>query len=299
MSSIPANDLHTDPSHFPGLDVYAVAGNPITHSKSPAIHQRFAEQSKQAMHYGRLQPSIGEFVEVAKCFFAAGGKGMNVTVPFKLDAQVLADVLTPRAKLAGAVNTLWIEEGRIYGDNTDGAGLVRDLLAQGIQIRGARVLLLGAGGAARGVIGPLLEQEPTQLIVTNRSSAKADELVGLFHEVAKNHHVQFESRTLLELEDKTKTSLAFDLVINATAAGLRDQSPLTADAVSNIFVPSSFAYDMVYGKTTAFMQQALYRGARVSDGLGMLVEQAADAFLIWRGADASIDPRSVLSELRT
>ena len=299
MSSIPANDLHTDPSRFPGLDVYAVAGNPISHSKSPAIHQRFAEQSKQAIHYGRLQPAIGEFAKVAKSFFAAGGKGMNVTVPFKLDAQVLADVLTPRAKLAGAVNTLWIKEGKIYGDNTDGAGLVRDLVAQGIQIRGARILLLGAGGAARGVMGPLLEQEPTQLIVANRSSAKADELVGLFHDFANNHHVQLESRALLDLEDQTKTPLAFDLVINATAAGLSDQSPLTAQAVSHVFVPSSFAYDMVYGKTTAFMQQALHRGARVSDGLGMLVEQAADAFLIWRGADASIDPRSVLSELRT
>ena len=299
MSSIPANDLHTDPSRFPGLDVYAVAGNPISHSKSPAIHQRFAEQSKQAIHYGRLQPAIGEFAKVAKSFFAAGGKGMNVTVPFKLDAQVLADVLTPRAKLAGAVNTLWIKEGKIYGDNTDGAGLVRDLVAQGIQIRGARILLLGAGGAARGVMGPLLEQEPAQLIVANRSSAKADELVGLFHDFANNHHVQLESHTLLDLEDHTKTPLAFDLVINATAAGLSDQSPLTAQAVSHVFVPSSFAYDMVYGKTTAFMQQALHRGARVSDGLGMLVEQAADAFLIWRGADASIDPRSVLSELRT
>jgi shikimate dehydrogenase len=299
MSPIPANDLHVDPSRFPGLDVYAVAGNPISHSKSPAIHQRFAEQSKQAIHYGRLQPAIGEFAKVAKSFFAAGGKGMNVTVPFKLDAQVLADVLTPRAKLAGAVNTLWIKEGKIYGDNTDGAGLVRDLVAQGIQIRGARILLLGAGGAARGVMGPLLEQEPTQLIVANRSSAKADELVGLFHVFANNHHVQLESRALLDLEDQIKIPLAFDLVINATAAGLSDQSPLTAQAVSHVFVPSSFAYDMVYGKTTAFMQQALHRGARVSDGLGMLVEQAADAFLIWRGADASIDPRSVLSELRT
>ncbi len=298
MRPIPANDLHTEPSHFPGLDVYAVAGNPISHSKSPTIHQRFAEQSLQAMHYGRLQPSVGEFAKVVKSFFATGGKGINVTVPFKLDAQALADVLTPRAKLAGAVNTLWIKEGRIYGDNTDGAGLVRDLLAQGIQIRGARILLLGAGGAARGVTGPLLEQEPTQLIIANRSSTKADELVGLFHEVAKNHEVQFESRTLLELEDQIKTPLAFDLVINATAAGLSDQSPLTADAVSHVFVPSSFAYDMVYGKTTAFMQQALHRGARVSDGLGMLVEQAADAFLIWRGADVSINPRSVLSELR-
>ena len=299
MNPNSANDLHASPSQFPGLDVYAVAGNPVGHSKSPTIHQRFAEQSKQAMHYGRLQPAIGEFAKAAKSFFADGGKGMNVTIPFKLDAQTLADVLSPRAKLAGAVNTLWIKDGIIYGDNTDGAGLVRDLLAQGIQLQGARILLIGAGGAARGVMGPLLEQKPAQLIIANRSSAKAGELVTLLAEVAKTHAVQLQSRTLLELEDQSNTLQAFDLVINATAAGLGDQSPLSPIAAANIFAPGSFAYDMVYGKTTAFMQQALHQGVRVSDGLGMLVEQAADAFLIWRGANVSIDPRTVLSELRT
>lgn len=299
MNSTTANDLYTDPSQFPGLDVYAVAGNPITHSKSPVIHQRFAEQSKQAIHYGRLQPAITEFSKAAKSFFAAGGKGMNVTVPFKLDAQAFAEILSSRAQLAGAVNTLWIKEGKIYGDNTDGAGLVRDLLAQGIQLRDARILLLGAGGAARGVMGPLLEQEPSQLIIANRSSAKATELVSLFREVASTHHVSLESQTLLELEDPMKTPQGFDLVINATAAGLSDESPLTATAAARVLITGSFAYDMVYGKTTVFMQQALHRGARVSDGLGMLVEQAADAFLIWRGTDISINPRAVLSELRT
>ena len=299
MNSTTANDLYTDPSQFPGLDVYAVAGNPITHSKSPVIHQRFAEQSKQAIHYGRLQPAITEFSKAAKSFFAAGGKGMNVTVPFKLDAQAFAEILSSRAQLAGAVNTLWIKEGKIYGDNTDGAGLVRDLLAQGIQLRDTRILLLGAGGAARGVMGPLLEQEPSQLIIANRSSAKATELVSLFREVASTHHVSLESQTLLELEDPMKTPQGFDLVINATAAGLSDESPLTATAAARVLITGSFAYDMVYGKTTVFMQQALHRGARVSDGLGMLVEQAADAFLIWRGTDISINPRAVLSELRT
>ncbi len=299
MNSTTANDLYTDPSQFPGLDVYAVAGNPITHSKSPVIHQRFAEQSKQAIHYGRLQPAITEFSKAAKSFFAAGGKGMNVTVPFKLDAQAFAEILSSRAQLAGAVNTLWIKEGKIYGDNTDGAGLVRDLLAQGIQLRDAHILLLGAGGAARGVMGPLLEQEPSELIIANRSSAKATELVSLFREVASTHHVSLESQTLLELEDPMKTPQGFDLVINATAAGLSDESPLTATAAARVLITGSFAYDMVYGKTTVFMQQALHRGARVSDGLGMLVEQAADAFLIWRGTDISINPRAVLSELRT
>ena len=301
MSSIDTHSLHTDPGLFAGIDVYAVAGNPISHSKSPAIHQRFAEQATQRMHYGRLQPEIGSFAQTAKSFFAAGGKGMNVTVPFKLDAQNLADVLTPRAQLAGAVNTLWRTEGKIFGDNTDGAGLVRDLLAQGIALHGARILLIGAGGAARGVMGPLLEKSPKSLIIANRSNEKADTLVRLFADLAGSKEVALESRTLADLENDTKTQYPFDLVINATAAGLTDESPLTPKAVSNVFVPSSFAYDMVYGKTTAFMQQALQRGARVSDGLGMLVEQAADAFLLWRGAQlaSAIDPRAVLAELRS
>lgn len=301
MSSNTSTDLHTDPSLYSGLDVYAVVGNPIAHSKSPTIHQRFAEQSKQAIHYGRLQPDLDGFVKAAKIFFSAGGKGMNVTVPFKLDAQAFADELTMRAQLAGAVNTLWIQDGKIYGDNTDGVGLVRDLLAQGIAIHESRILLLGAGGAARGVIGPLLEQSPKCLVIANRTSTKADELVKLFANLAATKEVALESRTLSDLENSEKSPYPFDLVINATAAGLSEASPLSAAAVVNIFTPSSFAYDMVYGKTTAFMQQALQRGARISDGLGMLVEQAADAFLLWRGIDLAkqIDPRSVLAALRS
>jgi shikimate dehydrogenase len=301
MSHANSAELHIDPTQFPGVDVYAVAGNPISHSKSPTIHKRFAEQSNQKMRYGRLQPALDEFKAAAQSFFAAGGKGMNVTVPFKLDAQALADVLTPRAQLAGAVNTLRIEGGKIFGDNTDGAGLVRDLLAQGIQIQGSRILLLGAGGASRGVLGPLLEQSPNELIIANRSNAKADELVQLFSDLAISRDVVLQAVTLSDLEDAAKTASPFDLIVNATAAGLSDASPISDAAASNIFTPKSFGYDMVYGKATAFMQQALHRGARVSDGLGMLVEQAADAFLIWRGsklADA-IDPRAVLADLRT
>ena len=301
MNSPNPADLHTDPSLFTGVDVYAVAGNPIAHSKSPVIHQSFAEQAGQKMHYGRLQPDINSFAVAAKSFFAAGGKGMNVTVPFKLDAQAFADVLSSRAQLAGAVNTLWINGGKVYGDNTDGAGLVRDLLAQGIAIHQSRILLLGAGGAARGVIGPLLEQSPKCLVIANRSHAKAQELVKLFADLAVSKEVALESRALAELENAAKTPYPFDLVINATAAGLSDTSPLSTQAVANIFVPSSFAYDMVYGKSTAFMQQALQKGARVSDGLGMLVEQAADAFLLWRGETlaTAIDPRAVLAKLRS
>lgn len=300
MTSTVSKDTHTDPRLFDGLDVYAVAGNPISHSKSPVIHAKFAQQSEQAMHYGRLQPELDSFARAAQEFFSAGGKGMNVTVPFKLDAQTLSDVLTPRAQLAGAVNTLWIQDGKIFGDNTDGAGLVRDLLAQGITLRGARILLIGAGGAARGVLGPLLNQSPKNLVLANRSSAKADELVAVFANLAKENNSNLEAVTLESLEDAKKTA-PFDLVINATAAGLDNQSPLSNLAAANIFVPSSFAYEMLYGKTTSFMQQALQRGARVSDGLGMLVEQAADAFLLWRGVElaSTIDPRAVLAELRS
>ena len=300
MTSSASTNLHTDPRLFEGMDVYVVAGNPISHSKSPLIHAKFAQQTQQTMHYGCLQPELGSFLRVAQDFFAAGGKGMNVTVPFKLDAKAFSDVLTPRAQLAGAVNTLWIRDEKIYGDNTDGAGLVRDLLAQGIAIAGARILLLGAGGAARGVLGPLLEQSPKLLVIANRSSAKADELATLMMDQAKMNNIILQSATLEGLEDSKKTA-PFDLVINATAAGLDNQSPLSNVAAGNIFVPSSFAYEMLYGKTSSFMQQALQRGARVSDGLGMLVEQAADAFLLWRGADlaTTIEPRAVLAELRS
>lgn len=301
MSDLTSPELCTNPTEFPGVDVYVVAGNPISHSKSPAIHKRFAEQAHQKMYYGRLQPELGQFKAAAQSFFAAGGKGMNVTVPFKLDAQALADELSPRAQLAGAVNTLRIENGRIFGDNTDGAGLVRDLLAQGVQIKGARILLLGAGGAARGVLGPLLEQLPKELMIANRSHAKAGELVQLFSDLAASLKLALQVVSLSDLEDAAKTASPFDLIINATAAGLSDISPISNVAASNIFTPKSFAYDMVYGRVTPLMQQALHRGARVSDGLGMLVEQAADAFLIWRGAQFAdaIHSRAVLAELRS
>jgi shikimate dehydrogenase len=293
--------LDTDPSQFSGLDVYAVVGHPISHSKSPQIHTQFAQQSKQAMHYGCLEAPLDGFIPTAKAFFTAGGKGLNVTVPFKLDAKVLADILTPRAELAGAVNTLWLQSGRIHGDNTDGAGLVRDLLAQGIRLQDARILLVGAGGAARGVLGPLLDQKPQALVIANRSPDKAQDLGKLFAEKAKMQNVDLLIRSLDDLENSAITNTPFDLVVNASAAGLTDESPLSDQAANNIFTPASFAYDMVYGKSTPLMKQAIYCGARVSDGLGMLVEQAADTFLIWRGSDlsAQIHPRSVLAQLRS
>ena len=269
MTSNANLDLHTDPSLFSGKDVYAVAGNPIAHSKSPMIHQQFAEQAGQAMHYGRLQPELDGFAKAAKSFFAAGGKGMNVTVPFKLDAQAFADQLTDRAQLAGAVNTLWIQDGKIYGDNTDGAGLVSDIVENlHFEMAVKRVLLLGAGGASFGVVGPLTAQGIASITIANRNVARAQELRARFA-----HHAYLSACGYGALAGQT-----FDLVINATSAGLANTMP---DLPCGLFSPGALAYDMVYGKVTAFMQQALHRGARVSDGLGMLVEQAAEAFFIW------------------
>jgi len=291
--------LPINPADFSGVDVYAVAGNPIAHSKSPAIHRRFAEQTAQAMQYGTLMPELGAFATVATAFFAAGGKGMNVTVPFKLDAQALADVLTPRAALAGAVNTLWQQDGVLHGDNTDGAGLVRDLQAQGIALSNAAICILGAGGAARGVLGPLLEQNPKSIVIANRSIDKARELQTAFHTMADAQGVELTVCPVNELGSQPSHA-AIDLIINATAAGLSNDSPISDAIAKRIFRPTAFAYDMVYGKITHFMQQAINQGSRVSDGLGMLVEQAADAFLLWRGSSLAtqLDARAVLDELR-
>jgi shikimate dehydrogenase len=294
-----SSELQTNPADFSGVDVYAVAGNPITHSKSPAIHRRFAQQTALAMHYGTLMPELGAFATAAKAFFAAGGKGMNVTVPFKLDAQALADVLTPRAALAGAVITLWQHDGVMHGDNTDGAGLVRDLQAQGIALTNASICILGAGGAARGVLGPLLEQNPQSIVIANRSIDKAHDLQTAFQGLADTHGVLLTVCPVDALGNQPDPA-AIDLIINATAAGLSNDSPISDAIAKQIFRPTAFAYDMVYGKVTHFIQQAINQGCRVSDGLGMLVEQAADAFLLWRGAELAqqLNARAVLDELR-
>jgi shikimate dehydrogenase len=293
------SELQTNPADFSGVDVYAVAGNPIAHSKSPAIHRRFAEQTGQVMHYGTLMPELGEFAKAAKAFFAVGGKGMNVTVPFKLDAQALADVLTPRAELAGAVNILWQHERLLYGDNTDGAGLVRDLQAQGIVLTNASICILGAGGAARGVLGPLLEQKPQSIVIANRSIDKAQDLQKVFQAMADAHGVLLTACPVDALGSQAQYA-AIDLIINATAAGLSNDSPISDAIAQQILRPTVFAYDIVYGKITHFMQQAINQGCRVSDGLGMLVEQAADAFLLWRGSSLAtqLNARAVLDELR-
>jgi shikimate dehydrogenase len=262
-------------------DRYAVFGNPVAHSRSPHIHALFAVQTGQDMTYeARLAPLDG-FAEAVREFAATGGRGANVTVPFKEEAFRLATGLSPRAQAAGAVNTLSFADGRIIGDNTDGAGLVRDLAGNlGLELRGRRILLLGAGGAARGVILPLLEASPSLLALANRTADKARQLAATFAGVS--------GCGLDELAGRS-----FDLVINATSAGLSGEE-LALPA--KVFAPDCLAYEMVYGRTTPFMALASASGARVADGLGMLVEQAAEAFFIWRGIRP--DTRPVLAELR-
>ena len=273
-------------------DRYAVLGNPIAHSKSPRIHALFARQAGQDMSYEALLAPVDGFAAAVRAFAAAGGRGANVTVPFKEEAFRLADRLTDRARAAGAVNTLSFDErGAVAGDNTDGAGLVRDLKSNlGCDIAGKRVLLIGAGGAARGVLLPLLDEGPTELFVANRTAEKAARLAMEFAGLAAGTPApRPEGGGFDELAGRS-----FDLVINATSAGLADAAlPLPAGA----FAARSLAYEMLYGRETPFMAQAHRAGAgRIADGLGMLVEQAAEAFFVWRGVRPATGP--VLLALR-
>lgn len=267
-------------------DLYAVFGNPIAHSRSPAIHAAFAAATGENLRYeARLAPVDGFAPAIAE-FVATGGRGANVTVPFKEEACRLSDHLSERAARAGAVNTLSFRNGEIFGDNTDGAGLVRDIAGNlAFPLNGRRILLLGAGGAARGVIAPLLAGKPASLHIANRNADKALALAGAFADMAA-----VTAGNFTELAGKS-----FDLVINATSASLIGESlPLPA----GLFAAGALAYDMMYGKgETPFLQQARLQGAeRHADGLGMLVEQAAEAFLVWRGKRPETAP--VLAELR-
>ena len=269
------------------MDRYCVFGNPIGHSKSPAIHAAFAAQTGQQLTYeARLAPLDG-FAAAVQAFIAEGGKGANVTVPFKLEAHKLAQALTVRAQAAGAVNTLHFTEQGIIGDNTDGAGLVADIVNNaGVAITGKRVLLLGAGGAARGVVLPLLEHRPAQLVIANRTVATAEELARQFAALGGAGAVSgcgFE-----------QVQGPFDIVINATSASLQgDLPPLPA----GVFAPGTLALDMMYGaQPTVFMRYAAEHGALARDGLGMLVEQAAEAFAVWRGVHPATG--EVLHQLR-
>jgi len=269
------------------VDRYAVMGNPIAHSKSPVIHRLFAEQTNQKMEYTAILVELGGFAIAANSFAGHGGKGLNVTVPFKQDAWEFVSVRSPRATRAGAVNVInFRSDGGIYGDNTDGVGLVRDLARNlGVNIAGKSVLVLGAGGAVRGVLEPVLSEHPAKVVIANRTLEKAVELAGIFGSLGDIVACRL---------DRLASLPAFDLVINGTAASLQGQ----ALDLPGPIVRNAVCYDMMYGKApTPFMVWAMLQGASAAhDGLGMLVEQAAESFYIWRG----VRPRSqpVIQTLR-
>lgn len=262
-------------------DRYGVMGNPIGHSKSPMIHSLFAEQSAQTLSYEAILVEIGSFNEAVRRFAAAGGKGLNVTVPFKRDAWKLMDERSPGAELAGAVNTIVLrEDGTLYGDNTDGIGLVRDIRDNlGVAFAGKKVLILGAGGAVRGVLGPILAEGPAAVVIANRTAARAQELAEAFDEHGRVDGCGFD-----ELDGSS-----FDIVINGTSASLKGEVPNLPDA---LLAKGALCYDMMYGaEPTAFMGWADdHNSAHIADGLGMLVEQAAESFSLWRGVRPQTAP---------
>ena len=272
------------------LDRYAVIGNPIAHSKSPQIHAVFAKQTRQAMHYEAILSPLDGFGETVNNLITQGYKGANVTVPFKFEAFNLCDELSARAEAAGAVNTLTFEHGNIKGDNTDGAGLVSDIVNNlKIPLQGKRILLVGAGGAAQGVLLPLIAQNPTSILIANRGLEKAQKLV---KHVTKNAACHITACDFVTL-NQPFLQQPFDVVINATSASLNDASLPISDEVFGV---KTTAYDMMYGRETPFMAQARANGAQVADGLGMLVEQAAEAFYLWRGVRPSTQP--VIQQLK-
>lgn len=265
-------------------DHYAVFGNPIAHSKSPLIHTAFARQTGQDMDYTALLAPVEGFVECVTAFRAGGGAGANVTVPFKEQAHALATRRTARAEAAGAVNTLHFLGAEIHGDNTDGAGLIADLTRNlGVTLEGRRILLMGAGGAAKGVVLPLLQHRPAALFIANRTPARAQELAARFRYAGP---VQGGDYAAL-------AGSAYDIVINATAASLAGDLPPLPEG---IFAVEGLAYDMMYGRDTPFLEFARKAGARTADGLGMLVEQAAESFFLWRGVRPDTAP--VIAMLR-
>jgi len=268
-------------------DRYAVMGNPIEHSKSPLIHRLFAEQTGQNLVYEAILVEPEGFAEAVTNFAGNAGKGLNITVPFKQEAWQIAEELSERAQRAGAVNTLKIGNGgKLSGDNTDGVGLVRDLTRNlGLTLSGKQLLVLGAGGAVRGILAPLLEQKPARLLIANRTVERAEQLATEFSDLGKLQGCGFA-----ELK-----GIRFDIVINATAAGLQGQIP---DLPDGIIDSDSFCYDLMYASApTAFVHYARQHGVPAAfDGLGMLVEQAAESFRIWRGIAPETAP--VIAALR-
>lgn len=261
-------------------DRYAVFGNPIGHSRSPEIHTQFATQTRQALTYSAELVELNKFNAAVLEFASNNGKGLNITVPFKQEAWQLATEKSPRAARAGAVNTLIINDNNFYGDNTDGIGLVRDLVDNhGISIHNQRVLIVGAGGAVRGVIEPLLALKPAKLVIANRTVNKALQLASDFSDLGNISGCSLEA-----LEGRS-----FDIVINGTSASLQGDLPTLPD---KLFSENACAYDMMYAaKPTPFMQWAKQCNvSRVYDGLGMLVEQAAESFKLWRGVMPETSP---------
>ena len=265
-------------------DQYRVFGNPIEHSRSPFIHHAFAKQTDQNINYQKKLVALDGFSSAVTAFIKQNGRGANITVPFKEQALTLADELSDRARLAGAVNMLTFENGKIFGDNTDGEGLVQDLMRNKVSLSKSRILLLGAGGAAKGVILPLLAQNPESITVANRTQSKAEQLCQHFADK------RVTASSFLDLADKQ-----FDLIINATSASLSGGLPAISETVINNTVT---CYDMVYGKDeTPFLKWAKKQGAaNIIDGLGMLVGQAAVSFAIWRGVTPETLP--VIENLR-
>ena len=274
--------------HPVNIDRYAVVGNPITHSLSPRIHRLFAEQTQQSMSYEAIELSLDDFPIQIRALQQQGLMGANVTVPFKQQAWEICQQTSPRAEQAGAVNTLvFMQNGDISGDNTDGAGLTRDLIYNhDIPVTRRKILILGAGGAARGVLAPLLALEPDNVTIANRTLDKAEKLARDFNPVGQISVCSYDG---LGAEK-------FDLIINATAAGLSNQVPPVCEEVLG---SNSTCYDMMYNLDgpTAFVEWAQSRGAASAiDGLGMLVEQAAESFYIWRGV--RVNTAEVISNLR-
>ena len=261
----------------PATDLYCVMGNPVAHSRSPAIHARFAELTGQRLRYERRLVALDGFAQAVRDFRAEGGRGCNITVPFKFEAQGLATTCSERVHLAGAANTLRFQpDGSIQADNTDGLGLVADITRNaGVPLQGARVLLVGAGGAAAGVLGPVLQAGAVHVTVANRTLAKAQALVQSHSALAALQKAE------LLAQDPQALEADFDVIINATASSLAGaEVPVPAQVLR----PGSLAYDMMYGPAAqGFLDWARRHGAVPRDGLGMLVEQAAEAFLLWRG----------------
>ncbi|MFC0254356.1 shikimate dehydrogenase [Massilia consociata] len=270
-------------------DKYCVIGHPVAHSKSPEIHAAYAAQTGQDIRYERCLAPLDGFAETVQRLVAEGYRGANVTVPFKLEAARLATRLNERARAAGAVNTLVFAHGEIVGDNTDGPGLMADITRNaGVPIRGRRVLLLGAGGAARGALLPFVQEAPREIVIANRTVPTAEALVHDFAQVAGRHGVRLGAAGFDTVDG------SFDIVVNATSSSLAGDLP---PVPPGIFGPGALALDMMYGnQPTVFMDFAARHGAAVRDGLGMLVEQAAEAFAIWRGVRP--DTAQVLRAMR-